>query len=413
MSAHSSPSSSPDTPPLEYLRSLLVTDPAAVRATAEQLLNDTAPHLRAELPRSLEVPWRTFTMVYPHLLREIESSAGQREAITATITWCRELGYELAKYQVTDAQFTDFGQFLERLFRNLDHRRGPQHSRWSPRIANVHAQFYAMITEALSAGQRDAAADARPHGVRMGATVVDVLRPTRDLAVVRLLTDAPMDYHPGQYLSVLTPYVHAEWRHFSPSLPTNPARQIEFHVRAVPGGTVSPALVAMVTPGDRWVLASPMGELEIRHDPQRKQDVLIIAGGTGIAPVRAMLFDLARFSDMPRVHLFYGARYPGELHDLGNLVELASHSPWLTVQPVAEERSDPWWLDTSAAPELPQALHRFTYGRLDRVVTAYGGWGDRQIILSGPAAMVRATKSALIAKGAPPGNISHDPLPGT
>ena len=65
------------------------------------------------------------------------------------------------------------------------------------------------------------------------------------------------------------------------------------------------------------------------------------------------------------------------------------------------------------AEPIPQTLHRFTYGRLDKVVTAYGGWGDRQIILSGPPAMLRATKEALIARGAPPEAISHDPLPGS
>ena len=49
-------------------------------------------------------------------------------------------------------------------------------------------------------------------------------------------------------------------------------------------------------------------------------------------------------------------------------------------------------------------------GRLPEVVTKYGGWGDRQILICGGPAMVRATKAALIAKGAPPEHIQHDPL---
>jgi NAD(P)H-flavin reductase len=44
------------------------------------------------------------------------------------------------------------------------------------------------------------------------------------------------------------------------------------------------------------------------------------------------------------------------------------------------------------------------------VVTKYGGWGDRQILICGGPAMVQATKAALIAKGAPPEHIQHDPL---
>jgi NAD(P)H-flavin reductase len=44
------------------------------------------------------------------------------------------------------------------------------------------------------------------------------------------------------------------------------------------------------------------------------------------------------------------------------------------------------------------------------VVTKYGGWGDRQILISGGPAMTRATKAALMAKGTPPERIQHDPL---
>jgi NAD(P)H-flavin reductase len=49
-------------------------------------------------------------------------------------------------------------------------------------------------------------------------------------------------------------------------------------------------------------------------------------------------------------------------------------------------------------------------GKLMDAVTRYGGWGDRQILICGGPGMVRATKAALIAKGAPPERIQHDPL---
>ncbi len=49
-------------------------------------------------------------------------------------------------------------------------------------------------------------------------------------------------------------------------------------------------------------------------------------------------------------------------------------------------------------------------GRLPEVVTGYGNWGDRQILICGGPDMVTATKAALIAKGAPPERIQHDPL---
>jgi NAD(P)H-flavin reductase len=49
-------------------------------------------------------------------------------------------------------------------------------------------------------------------------------------------------------------------------------------------------------------------------------------------------------------------------------------------------------------------------GRLPEIVTQYGGWGDRQIFICGGPKMVQSTRDALIAKGASPERIQHDPL---
>ncbi|SHV27521.1 Phenol hydroxylase P5 protein [Mycobacteroides abscessus subsp. abscessus] len=44
------------------------------------------------------------------------------------------------------------------------------------------------------------------------------------------------------------------------------------------------------------------------------------------------------------------------------------------------------------------------------MVTAYGGWGDRQILIGGSASMIQATKEALVSRGADASRIQHDPL---
>ena len=127
-------------------------------------------------------------------------------------------------------------------------------------------------------------------------------------------------------------------------------------------------------------------------------DVLMVAGSTGLAPLRALIMDLTRWGVNPRVHLFFCGRYPCELYDLRTLWQIASHNPWLSVSPVSEFRQDP--------------LHLRQTGTLPEVVTKYGNWGDRQILICGGPDMVTATKDALIAKGAPPERIQHDPLAG-
>ncbi len=178
-------------------------------------------------------------------------------------------------------------------------------------------------------------------------------------------------------------------------------------MRQAPGGLVSTAIVGETRPGDRWRLSSPHGALRVDRGGA---DVLMVAGSTGLAPLRALIMDLSRFAENPRVHLFFGARYRCELYDLPTLWQVASHNPWLSVSPVSEYARDPAWAVDYPDVTTPRGLHVHQTGRLPEVVTKYGAWGDRQILICGGPAMVRATKAALIAKGAPPERIQHDPL---
>ena len=92
------------------------------------------------------------------------------------------------------------------------------------------------------------------------------------------------------------------------------------------------------------------------------------------------------------------------------LWQIASSNPWLSVTPVSEYSTDPPWATDYPDPQPPRGLHVRQTGRLPDVVTRYGNWGDRQILICGGPGMVEATKAALIARGAPPERIQHDPL---
>jgi NAD(P)H-flavin reductase len=154
-------------------------------------------------------------------------------------------------------------------------------------------------------------------------------------------------------------------------------------------------------------LSNPHGALHVDRDGG---DVLMVAGSTGLAPLRALIMDLCRYGVNPRVHLFFGGRFPCDLYDLRTLWEIASTNPWLSVTPVSEFATDPPWAADYPDVQPPRGLHVRQNGLLPAVVTRYGGWGDRQILLCGGPGMVTATKAALIAKGAPPERIQHDPL---
>jgi NAD(P)H-flavin reductase/hemoglobin-like flavoprotein len=312
------------------------------------------------------------------------------------VAFLAQLGRDHRKYGVSPAHYETLGRALYTVLR------GQLGDAWTDTVEAAASQSLNLITGVMSG-----AADADEAPAWWDGTVIEHMRVSRDLAVVRLRLDHPMPYHPGQYVNVRVPQCPNRWRYLSPAIPADPDGGIEFHVRVVPGGLVSPAIVGETRLGDRWRLAGPLGAMRVDRGGS---DVLMVAGSTGLAPLRALIMDLSRFAVNPRVHLFFGARYNCELYDLQTLWQVAAHNPWLSVSPVSEYNRDPAWAADYPDVTPPRGLHVRQTGRLPEVVTKYGGWGDRQILISGGPAMVRATAAALTAKGTAPQLIQHDPL---
>ncbi|CAN7198905.1 FAD-binding oxidoreductase [Mycolicibacterium frederiksbergense] len=312
------------------------------------------------------------------------------------VAFMAQLGRDHRKYGVTARHYDTLGQAL------LTTLRGELADVWDGRIAEATSDFIELVI-----GVMRGAADAEQTPPFVDGTVLEHIRATRDVSIVRLQLDRPLFYHPGQYVTVQVPQWPRRWRYLSPSIPPDDNGAIEFHIRSVSGGMVSTAIVGETAPGDRWRLSAPHGGLQIDRDGE---DVLLVAGSTGLAPLRALISDLSRYAENPRVHLFFGGRYPCDLYDLRTLWEIASTNPWLSVTPVSEFSTNPPWAGEYPDHQPPRGLHVRQTGRLPEVVTGYGSWGDRQILICGGPDMVTATKAALIAKGAPPERIQHDPL---
>jgi NAD(P)H-flavin reductase/hemoglobin-like flavoprotein len=332
---------------------------------------------------------------FAHALRWVYGELVEQRA-DEPVAFLAQLGRDHRKYGVLPSHYDTLRGAL---YATLRSELGDA---WTDAVEDAASQSLNLITGVMSG-----AADAEEGPAWWDATVAEHIRVSRDLAVIRLRLDSPMHYHAGQYLNVQVPQCPRRWRYLSPAIPANPDGAIEFHVRVVPGGLVSTAIVGETRPGDRWRFSAPLGALRVNRDGA---DVLMVAGSTGLAPLRALIMDLTRYAQNPRVHLFVGARYRCELYDLRTLWQVAAHNPWLAVTPVSEYNSDPAWAADYADVTPPRGLHVRQTGRLPEVVTKYGGWSDRQILICGGPAMVPATKAALMAKGAPPEHIQHDPL---
>lgn len=298
------------------------------------------------------------------------------------VPFLRQLGRDHRKFGVLAPHYEAVGTALVGALRHFS---GPS---WTPQVDKAWRDAFGLIARTM---QEAAGADQGPAW--WTARVTEHQRLTWDLAVVRVTPDQPVPYRAGQYVSVEVPQRPRLWRYFTPANAPRPDGAMEFHLRAVDGGWVSRSVVGHTQIGDTWRIGSPMGRMSV--DRRSGRDVLMVAGGTGVAPMRAMLEELSRWGDNPSVTLYYGGRVREDLYDLDTLTALATTNPWLTVRPVLED-------DPSAS-----GAER---GTLPDVVTRHGAWPDHDVLVCGSPGMIRATVSRMLVAGTPLDRIRYDPF---
>jgi NAD(P)H-flavin reductase/hemoglobin-like flavoprotein len=238
-----------------------------------------------------------------------------------------------------------------------------------------------------------AEADAALHPPWWTATVVDHERRGLDNAVLRVRTDPAYRYTPGQACSVQVPSRRRLRRLYSPA--NRPAGDglIEFHAKAVPGGQVSTALVFGTRIGDEIRLGAPVGT-GLTLASSGNADLLLVAGGTGLAPFKALIEQIAADIQPRRVALVVGARTQPDLYDMPALDELAGRFPWLTVVP--------------ALSHDPGLAYKPSYehGTAVEVALRLGPWHNRDVYVCGSPEMVASTVHRLVRAGVP-ANLIH------
>jgi len=134
-------------------------------------------------------------------------------------------------------------------------------------------------------------------------------RVSRSLHRLRLRLDRPFDFYPGQFLEIEVPGQADEWRSYS--MASSPSRkdELELLIQKIPGGLFSGRLEA-IEPGATLRLRGPYGTSYLREgsDP-----ILLIAGGSGIAPMLSMLEFATERRDPRPITFYYGARTTADL----------------------------------------------------------------------------------------------------
>ncbi|MFC4123654.1 globin domain-containing protein [Nocardia rhizosphaerae] len=333
------------------------------------------------------------------LVKAISYALDRLEEPDKLLPFLAQLGRDHRKYGVQPAHYVAVANSLKAAMRQFA---GTE--MWTEEVATAWDEGLATISGAMIS-----AADKETTPPAWTATVVERREVLRNLSVIRVQLDQPMQYAAGQYVSVQVPTRPRMWRYLSPANPANANGEVEFHVRSVLGGWVSPAMVSHTEVGDQWLLGSPLGGLGVPRNTKRK--MLMVGCGTGIAPLRAQIMAMAQRRVNPKVHLFVGGHHPCDLYDLQVLSQLAVANKWLTITPVSESDENPWWYYDSGEPQpdLPGLEPRMT-GQIGKIVAAYGPWADRDVQIVGSPSMVQTTKFRLMAAGTQAKSIRHDPL---
>ena len=221
--------------------------------------------------------------------------------------------------------------FFAALYALAEHRGG---TAWTAEAAAAWGAALDYFSAVMTAA---AAQDAQAQPAWWTGEIVQHDRRTGTVAVLTIRPDRPLNYAPGQYVPVQAPRWPRIWRSYSIANAPRENGLIDIHVRAVPGGMVSTALVSHCSAGDVVLLGAARGDLRMPGDPDR--DLVCVAGGTGLAPVKAITEAVIKAAGHGRrrsVTLYVGGRTGRDLYDLRDLETLRLAYPSLTVIGVAE-----------------------------------------------------------------------------
>jgi NAD(P)H-flavin reductase len=312
------------------------------------------------------------------------------EELGEVVPYLEQLGRDHRRFTVVAEHYDAVGASL---LWTLKHFLADQ---WTADVAHDWAEAYGLVA-ATMVGAAEQSEETQPAW--WDAEIVDVTRVSREIAIVRAMPETPLPYRAGQSMAVTIPHAPRLWRYFTPANAPREDGAMEFHVTVVPGGLVSVPFVKRTRRGDVIRLGAPLGT-ELAIDCLAESDLLMVAGGTGLAPFLALLDEIERGwqrgQTRRRVHLIRGSRYAWNLYGGSRLEQLAA-SPWFTyTQAVSDD------------PTYPG-----TRGLVGNVAAAEGMPGPYDALVCGSPVMVSHTSAALAAAAHPPESIAFEEFGGT
>lgn len=213
--------------------------------------------------------------------------------------------------------------------------------------------------------------------------VVGQERLTHDITQIRIQLDEALQYKAGQFASLSLAILGNISRSYSFATPVQPDAQVQFFVRKVPGGALSTLVNEASVVGETVNVEGPLGEFWLRPGDT---PLMFVAGGSGLAPILAVIKDAIQSGTRRPAVLLFGARQERDLYALKEIEALGKQ----------------WGSAFSFIPVLSDAAESGTWKG------ARGNVGDKiaehlapgaHAYLCGPPAMIDACQDILERRG--------------
>ncbi|TYQ05820.1 UNVERIFIED_ORG: CDP-4-dehydro-6-deoxyglucose reductase [Zoogloea ramigera] len=178
-----------------------------------------------------------------------------------------------------------------------------------------------------------------PESRTFSVRIASIEKAGADVAILRLHQDsgAPLDYLPGQYLDVL---LDGGVRRSYSMASMGGGDTLELHIRHLPGGHFTDHVFGALQAGERLALEGPAGDFYLRSG---EAPVILLASGTGFAPVKAIMQQAIAQGNSRKVKLYWGGRKAADLYQHTLCLQWAAELSWFEYIPVISEPAESDW----------------------------------------------------------------------
>ena len=224
------------------------------------------------------------------------------------------------------------------------------------------------------------------------ATVTAVRDETPTVRSISLSLQLWPGHRPGQHVDLRLTAQDGYSVERSYSIASEPERagEIEITVERIPDGEVSPFLHDVIVPGDRFEVRGPIGGYFV-WEASLGGPLLLVAGGSGVVPLMAMLRHRAHVSPSIPTRLLYSSRHLQEVIYREELDRLAGSSEGLEIVHTLTRSQPSGWTGYAG---------RIDEGMLAQVIQPLGI--ESRAYICGPTALVETVANALVRLGLPP-----------